>query len=410
MSVTSKADFTDHVESLPPLPGIVHRVAEVTRSPRTSAEDIAKVLREDEAIAAKILHVANSAFFGTGREITEVSRAIVMLGTVAVRNLVLGIAARDALPLSASQEKDRAMLWRHAIATASAAELIARHVGYRPSEEAFVAGLLHDIGQLAMMTSDPDSFDTVFREQGRGVRFLTLERSQFGMDHTQAGFKILNRWKIPKAICQVALRHHDRQLDANAPFAQLLAIVMLADIYAQMMGFGFDMPVGRLERAETASQILGLDDSQQMRVLDTLNGRIDQAVEMFTSLDAAPRQQDPTPSKRAVWFSPEKNGRCVSQLLLEHLGYEVIHMLPDAAGDCPVLTDLVIIALSDENAATELASEIIRQRLDRILLLSEPKDGVSLRRCDPDSGLCHVPRLFTVFDIQWAERQFGVCE
>jgi len=409
MTVANKAGLLEQIESLPPLPAIVRRVLEVTKGSDSSADDVARVLSEDQAIAAKILRVANSSFYGTERQVTQISRAVVMLGSVGVRNLVLGVAARDAFKSGTVQTPEHTTLWRHSIATASAAELIARQVRYKPPEEAFVAGLLHDIGQLAMVTFEPESFRAIFREQGHGVRFLTLERSHFNLDHTEAGFQILTRWRLPEAICQVALHHHEREIGDNEPLAQLLAVVMLADTIAHLMGFGVDMPVGRLKRAETSARLLALDDSEQMRIISGLSHRIEQANEMFASVDTARHHREPTVAKRAVWVSPESTDhRSISQLLLEHHGYEVLRVSPGDLYSGLSPDDLAIFSLSEENAAVRLASDLTRRGHHRIVLLSDPADGATLRRRDVETGVCFIPRLFTAFDIHWIEEQLGL--
>jgi putative nucleotidyltransferase with HDIG domain len=364
------------------------------------------VLSEDQAIAAKVLRVANSSFFGTGRSVTQVSRAVMMLGVVGVRNLVLGIAARDSLAKVAMRDVDHAAIWRHSIAVGSACELIARLIGYRPPEEAFVAGLLHDIGQLAMMTIQPEGLEAVTREQGRGVRFLTLERAQYGVDHTEVGARILSRWQIPAPLREVAMRHHEPQPSGDTPHAKLLAIVMLSDTLAQLMGFGLDMPVGRLERAERASQVLGLDEASKIRIVDTLARRIDQAVELFASVDSATPRGESVASKRAVWIGTvDSEQRSISQLLLEHHGYDVVRVLPDSVEDVRSPVDLIIVALPDVEASTRLAWELVRRGQRNPVVLADPPDGGALRHRDQTTGICWIPRFFTAFDLHWATRQ-----
>jgi putative nucleotidyltransferase with HDIG domain len=455
MMVASQAVLLHQIQSLPPLPAVVHRTLSVADSSRASVEDVARVLSEDQAIAARILRIANSSFYGAERRITQVSRAVVMLGRTGIRSLVLGIAARDAFRTPTAQVPEHGTLWKHAFATAASAELIARHVGYKPIEEAFVAGLLHDVGQLAMVAFAPDSFRAVFRDQGHGARFLARERAQFGVDHTQAGFQILSRWGLPEPICQVALRHHEPQIDLHAPSARLSALVMLADTVAYLMGFGFDMPAGTLARAETAARFLEFGDTEQMRISGALNRRIDEVVEMFANVDVAPHQRESATAKRAVWVSHEDSAFDIRQLVLEHRGYELRRVSPDGPGNDLSPDDLVILALSDQAAATAGAAELLRQGHRRIARLAssqlaspdrigeqgalapcasfESADGVtrgltpparqsaemsgvapaedvtvgmSPRQRDPETGVCVIPWLFTAYDIQWVEEQF----
>lgn len=409
MTVAHEPNLLDQIERLPPLPAIVRRVLSVTESPTSTADDVAKVLGEDQTIAAKLLRVANSSFYGSSRQVTQISRAVMMMGLVGVRNLVLGIAARDAITAGAPPTPEHTTLWRHSIAAAAAAELIARPVKYRPAEEAFVAGLLHDIGQLAMVAFDPEAFATTFEKQESDLGFLTIERSLFGLDHTEAGFHILSRWGLPPAICHAVQHHHEQETDPDEPLSQLLAIVVLADTIAHMMGFGFDVPIGKFKRAENAARIVNLGDQAMARVLDDLVNRIEQADDMFVRADDVHRHSESPARKRALWVASEDaQGRCIGRLLLECHGYDLETSSPDRlANDLPP-DDLVVIALSEEDAAAKLASRLSGQGCRRIVVTVEPKRGVPARHQDAESGVRVIPRLFTIFDIQWVEEQLGL--
>lgn len=404
MTVVDRIGMIDHIESLPPLPAIVQRILSVTNSSDSSIEDVVRVLSEDQAFAAKILRVANSSFLGAGRQVAQVSRAVMLLGLVGVRNVVLGIATRDAIQSGATPPPEHAILWRHSIAVASASEAIARSVGFKPPEEAFVTALLHDIGQLAMVTFAPESFQTVFREQERGVGFLSVEREHFGLDHTEAGFEILTRWGLPEQVCEVVRLHHEREINQEEPASRLLAIVMHADTIAQVMGFGFDMPAGSQHRAELSASYLGLSDAEELHVLDGLNARIDQAVEMFAGVDSAEDREDTPSCKRTIWVSFGKETHaCISHLLLEHGGYEVLSVPSAEVIKKRSPGDLVIIVASDGDGVEDLVSELVQDRHRNIMLLSDQAGGALTRRRDTDTGVFHLARVFTAFDIRWIE-------
>ena len=411
MTVLCDTDFIDQIESLPALPAIVGRIMSVADSPDSSADDVGKVLSQDQAMAAKVLRVANSPFYGAARTVTQVSRAVVRMGPIAVRNLVVGMCAREALSPSGAQPPEHITLWRHSIAAASAGELIAREVGFKPSEEAFPAALLHDVGQLAMVAFGPDSFRKVLHEQASDTRLLTLERAHLGIDHTEAGFRIFSRWGLPEPLCHVVRRHHDEEIDVHEKAARLLAIVMLADTFAKMMGFAFDVPCGNLRRAEIAAKLLGLTDSDQFHILNGLERRTEEALHMLAPVDSAERDAEARPPKQVVWISSEPTSSyCIGQLLLEHRGYEVRRVSPSGLDDRLSPDDIVILALSEDAAAAKLTSELIRQGHHRIVLLSDPTDAghicPTLRRRD-ETGVCCIPWLFTAFDIQWLEEQLG---
>ncbi len=409
MTVTSKTKFIDQIESLPPLPRIVGRVLEVTKSPQTSAEDLARVLSEDQAMAAKILRVANSPFYGARGRVTQLTRAVVMLGSVAVRNQVIGICARSAVAPTAQASEDHETLWRHAIAVASASELIGRRIGFRPPVDAFIAGLLHDIGQLAMVVFQPKAFGEVLRDRSGKVNLLELERERLGLDHTEAGYRILTRWGLPDPVCRVVQHHHDESFDEKDSIAQLLALVMLGDTLAQVMGMGFDFPLELAKRAEAAVSFLGITESDQLYVLSWLEGRVAETDEMLAIEDSPTEPGEEAPPKPAVWFSGESGAQDVGRILLQHFGYEVRH----ASGvdtDAELPGDaLMIIALSEDRKpdACRLASTLAAKGHRKLVMLADPVESDPPRRRHAGSGVLLIPRSFTAFDLRWAEEQLA---
>lgn len=402
-----KPTFVDQIETLPPLAAVVERMLAVTASPHSSANDVAKVLCEDQTVAAKVLRVANSSFYGAPQNVTQVSRAVVMLGSVAVRNLVIGICARDALSSSGPQEAEHDELWRHSIAVAAACDLIAQQIGYQPSEEAFLAGLLHDIGQLAMVALEPKAFRAVFQAQNQGIPFLALERSHLELDHTEAGSQLLQRWGLPDALCYVIRHHHDRELREEDHHARLLAIVMLGDIFAHLIGVGLDVPAGHSGRIPTSVHFLKMTDSDQLRILDGLQHRIQQTTEMFAATDSTIVQPAHESSKRATWISDNTfKHYSIGQLLLEHHGYEVQRVSPNDLTGALLPDDLIMIDLPEEgNAASTLARSLVERDFRKVVVLANPTKGAALRQCDSENGMCKIPRLFTALDINWVEEQ-----
>ncbi len=407
LSSVKAPSFIDQIDALPPLPAIVEQILEVSESPNWSAIDLAKVLSGDQAVAAKVLRVANSPFYGARGNVTEVSRAVVRLGSVAVRNLVIGIRARDALPSSSAHEREHALLWRHSIVAAASCDLIARRIGFQRPEEAFVGGLLHDIGQLAMVTFQPKAFQEVLKAQGTGVRFLELERSLLGLDHTQAGSRILTRWRLPCVLSLVARHHHDQGPPEGDSDARLLAIVMLGDIFAHLVGVGLDVPVGSSQRAVALAQFLKMSDSDQVNVIGRLEGRIQETMEMFDVTDTTSMTMEPVSPRGAIWVADDGSiPNPIGQLLLEQQGYEVRRVAPTNLASDVSHDDLIIIDLSEgANAARGLARVLVERGLRKVVVFFNPGEEGGVRQRDSEIGVCEIPRFFTAFDIRWVEKE-----
>jgi len=406
MTLSAQKTFIDQVQSLPPLPAVVHRILEVTNSPDSSAEDVSEALSGDQAIAAKILRVANSPFYGLGRQISQLSRAVVLLGTRAVRNMVLGICARDTLTRGADQSPEHAAIWQHSIAVAAASDLIARKAGLKVPEEAFVAGLLHDTGQLAMAIFQPDSFRTLFRQRVTGQGFLALEREQFGVDHTEAGFRILTAWRLPEKLCRVAQRHHRSEIDSEDSPKKLLPVVMLADTMAHVMGMGLDTR-GEDFCAARASQVLGLSESDVLEVFAGLEQRIEQVVEMLaTKPEAQARLLPKNVSQRVVWITPEGVAPCcLRRQLLEQLGYRLTVVSPRNIPADLCSDDLILISAVGVHkaAASALALRFAQRGHRRVVMLCRTDDPAPVRQRDEKTGVCRLALSFTARDIQWLQ-------
>lgn len=412
MTVMARAIFADEIEALPPLPSIVHDVMMATRSSTTTANDLAKILHRDSAIAAKVLRVVNSPFYGRAREVMQMTRAVLLLGPIAVQNLVIGFCVRDALASGASNLPEHEATSNHSIAVASTCELIAQHVNFKPVEEAFVAGLLHDIGQLAMIALRPKDYCEVLRQrkQGCGDDLASLERRVFGIDHNEAGFRLLSRWKLPKALCEVAGFRPGDNLKSSTDSTILLAIVALADIYVQTFGIGLDLSTSCRSRAVEAASILGLSESDQLRILHGLDRFVQHGMEAFTAAEDTKTPAAGTTLRRAIWVSANGGpAHSISVILLERFGYDIQHVPRDRARDDACVGDLILIDLPATEAkfANELASELATKHATKIFLLSDPREGEPDREQTPGTSVFRLPRLFTAFDLRWVEEQLA---
>ncbi len=245
------------VRELPALPETVLRVMQITEDPKASIADVAKALVSDQALAARVLKLANSAFYGSSRRIGTVSDAVVILGMRTTRNLVMAASCEALLEGEvAGYGLPRGALLRHSLACASAAQALAKRARYRGMEEAFVAGLLHDIGKVVMNAYQCDQFGEVLAKVSGGVTYAEAERAVFGFDHAEAGGCLLERWNLPLPLVS-AVRHHHAPLDAPGD-SPLPCLVHAADAVCLALGIGLGLN-GRTDTLQPeALSILGL--------------------------------------------------------------------------------------------------------------------------------------------------------
>jgi len=197
------------IDSIPTLPLTLDRLLKATEAGDQSTLNAAHIVESDPALTAKVLRVINSPFYGLRFKISTLSHAIAMLGLPAVRNIAIGIT-----PFPEEEETgaaiDRKRLWTHCLAVGTAARAIAREVRYDLPEEAYIGGLLHDLGRIVLDVYAPDDVAQVvaeFEDSGRPI--TELERKHLGMDHCQVGSMIAEQWNLPKMLKDAIQYHHE---------------------------------------------------------------------------------------------------------------------------------------------------------------------------------------------------------
>ncbi|MCP3892316.1 MAG: HDOD domain-containing protein [Desulfobulbaceae bacterium] len=217
------------IDSYPALPATVTNVLAVTADPDSSASDLMNAILPDQAMCSAILKVANSAFFGIPRGVSTIERAVVVLGYEEIRNIVIGKAIFASFPkLDKNRKQDVGLFWEHAFTCGLAAKIIAEH--YKLSgNEFFIAGLIHDIGKLAMLMTFSDKYPFLMEFSDTEYFHSTAkEQSLFSISHDQAGLRLANKWMFPEQLVMATGYHHD---PASAPsFKQYPLIIQLADI------------------------------------------------------------------------------------------------------------------------------------------------------------------------------------
>jgi putative nucleotidyltransferase with HDIG domain len=202
---------TEKVIGLPSLPTVVTQLINLVGDPATSARDISQLISADQALTAKILKVANSAFYGFPRKISTVQLAIVVLGFETVKNLGLSVAvlkrfqAGKAHPLF-----DRQQFWEHAVGCGVAARMLARKRSKKLEPEAFVAGVLHDIGKLILIEYFPDEFGEALELAHEELLTISeAETKVIGVTHAEIGGWLAEKWNLPESLVQAITHHHD---------------------------------------------------------------------------------------------------------------------------------------------------------------------------------------------------------
>jgi len=221
---------------LPSLPDIVLRLSRMVADRNTSAADIARVVQYDPAISGRILRLANSAAFGGAVRIASIPQAVMRVGFKGMRDLVLSLAVIRAF--GRGQRIHHGRFWRHSLAVGFAAQIVERHAAKipEPSDEAFTAGLLHDLGVLIMdwYASEPYSKVVAYAHH-ESKDLVEVEQEVLGIDHAEGGGHLLAHWNVPAPIAEAA-RYHHQPGRASVPSARLCQVVHLANFACNNQG------------------------------------------------------------------------------------------------------------------------------------------------------------------------------
>ena len=197
------------IRALPAMPAVCKELNELLARPDFTVRQVSAIAEKDAAVCAKILHIVNSAFFGLGRRVTYVHDAVSYLGTTLLKNLVTAVSlwqAMDDVPPALREEQEKIHHRSQAVAA-----LARRMLGADRTrrEEAFVAGLLHEVGQMVLIAHVPERYSEVQKLAGdRAIPVHCAERELLGVDHTQVGAYLLDAWALPYPILEAAAHHH----------------------------------------------------------------------------------------------------------------------------------------------------------------------------------------------------------
>jgi putative nucleotidyltransferase with HDIG domain len=249
--VTGVAPATEvalaHLDSLPTLPPVAVRILQLTSNPNAELAPITELLRGDQSLSARILAVASSAMFA-GKPMTTLDRAIVTLGFGGLRSIVLAakvfecFAPRDRKAPTTTFH--RSEFWKHSLAVACAARRLAaaRKAPAVAPDEAYVAGLLHDLGKVALDAVFPKAYERIASQADQtGADIADCEEAILGIAHMRAGKRLAERWGLPQPLQEAIWLHHfdAATLPATVQSRGLVALVRLADLLAREQRIGY---------------------------------------------------------------------------------------------------------------------------------------------------------------------------
>lgn len=241
MGKVSIDEIIAKIDELPAIPALVMRALELIDDPRSHVNQLAEIISSDQALAAKILRLANSAYYSFPRKVSTITDAIVILGFSTLKSLIIAASTYNLL----NKEVEgyglaQGELWKHSISCAMAARLLARRIRFKSPETAFVGGLLHDIGKMVLNSYMKEEFQEILEYVEKNkVPFTEAEKEIIGFDHAEIGAKVAEKWNFPEELVNAIHYHHaPLSVENKTKKANLIDIIHISDAIVLMMGFG----------------------------------------------------------------------------------------------------------------------------------------------------------------------------
>jgi HD-like signal output (HDOD) protein len=253
-----KRKILNSVKDLPPMPKIIYKAREVMANEKSGFKDIAEVIETDQAIAAKVLQVANSAYYGLSGMVSSIHQASVVLGHKTLEQLITMVSATSLL---GSHLKGYRMgsgaLWQHSLAVALCSRMIAQDRAPSLENDAFSVGLIHDAGKLALDRYLLERKSQVDQVLATGATFLEVEKQVLGFDHTELASDLCTKWKLPENHVSAMRYHHEPGASEGN---QLAYMVHTANHITMQSGIGSSTDAALYELDPGALEFLSLDE------------------------------------------------------------------------------------------------------------------------------------------------------
>lgn len=277
-------ELVDKVDQLVSLPAACLRLNEMVNDPSSSAQDMGRVINQDVALTARLLRIANSPMYGLSTQVDTVSRAVTVLGMKQVRDLALASAAIKTFEGIPNTLVSMRSFWEHSIFCALCARTLAMDCLRNQREAVFVAGLLHDMGKLALYSQLPDLSRRALEASANGARSQESQLAEstiIGFDHAQVGEELARRWSLPASLQESIAFHHDPEKAEHNRVA--VAIVHIANSLAVMASRKTEDLGQAPDIHKIAWKVTGLEKEMVPAIIASAQAQVSSAMALFIS-------------------------------------------------------------------------------------------------------------------------------
>jgi HD-like signal output (HDOD) protein len=253
----------NNIYNLPLIPKIIVEVTKILSTENVKNPDLVKVISKDQGLVTKILSIANSPLYGIPRKVTTIDFALLILGVNEIRNIVSALSIIESFKNKTDKYLDQKEFWLHSFVVGSAAKRLTEDFGDKNSGEAFIAGLLHDVGISVIHRYFHTNFISIIEMvKDQGKSYYEAEMEVLGLTHEQIGYMLLEKWNFPISLCDAVLHHHSPKESTNG--TNLVAVVHLADYMTQKLGVGnFEWDKG-LQVEKESAEMLGFKEENEL--------------------------------------------------------------------------------------------------------------------------------------------------
>ncbi len=268
------------VNEVASLPMIFMRIDEAVNRPASSMRDIAAIISEDMGLSARMLRLANSAFYGYPRQIDTIAEALTIIGIREMRDLTLATNIMGIFKNVPEQLITMTSFWQHNVACGVAARVLATHRRESNVEKFFVGGVLHDIGRLMLCQHAPEEMTSILiHGEIADEELVKVEKKILGIDHAALGGALMDRWDLPDSLQEMVEYHH--RPTAAGRFPESAAIIHLADLITHVMQLGASGNNFIPKLDETAWEILKFTPNVFPLVFDQVKAQYASAMTFF---------------------------------------------------------------------------------------------------------------------------------
>jgi len=231
----------EKIKDIPPMPQVASKVINILENPDFRFAELIRVISKDPSVAASILKMANSALFAPKSDITNLTQAISFLGIKNVKNLVITLSTKSLFTGSNTPFFDN-KIWEHSMATAIFSRIVVLNIDKKMAEEAFLVGLLHDLGQIIMLKNMPEYENLLADAFNDNHSVYDMESERLGFTHTDVGAYLMKKWNLPIFYKNAIASHHKPDSTGNN---FLDKVVCYAHNFAKMNGIGVTRNIDR---------------------------------------------------------------------------------------------------------------------------------------------------------------------